>query len=178
MSIGKSINGNNQWCYFNEPTPNESNNTSLCYEGIVDKPYVNLESGWYKQQQNIDLNIEENTSIFYTTDGSIPNELDNLYEETITINSTTCMSFRAFSNTKIPSQVIDKTYIFEEDNNNLAVFSIHTNPENLWSEESGIYVPIFPNSQISSYPYFESNFWQPWSKFSRLEYFNSNKEKS
>ena len=87
------------------------------------------------------------------------------------------MSFRAFSNTKIPSQVIDKTYIFEEDNNNLAVFSIHTNPENLWSEESGIYVPIFPNSQISSYPYFESNFWQPWSKFSRLEYFNSNKEK-
>ena len=31
LSIGKSINGNNQWCYFNEPTPNESNNTFMLW---------------------------------------------------------------------------------------------------------------------------------------------------
>ena len=45
----------------------------------------------------------------------------------------------------------------------------------MWSDESGIYVSGPNPSQ--DYPYYGSNFWQPWSKFSRIEYFDDNKDK-
>ena len=83
--------------------------------------------------------------------------------------------FRSFSSNKLPSKLNDRTFIFEEDNEQLKVFSIHTDPENLWSQDSGIYVS--GNYASLDYPYFGSNFWQPWSKYSRLEYFDITKKK-
>ena len=58
---------------------------------------------------------------------------------------------------------------------NLPVFSIITNHDNLWNWYNGIYVSG-PNAG-TNYPFFGSNFWQPWSKKSRLEFFDSSKTK-
>ena len=44
----------------------------------------------------------------------------------------------------------------------------------MWDWETGIYV--LGENASSEYPYFGSNFWQPWSKKSRLKYFDANGE--
>ena len=177
LSMGKSPDGSNQWCYFDNVTPNALNGQSLCYQGITDEAIIELESGWYSEPQSISIldSGQDNFYVFYTTDGSVPTIYDIPYTKPIFINSNSCISFRSFSYNYLPSKLIDRTYIFEEDNHGLAVFSIHTNPENLWNEQSGIYVSG-PNPS-EDYPYYGSNFWQPWSKFSRIEYFDGNKTK-
>jgi hypothetical protein len=177
ISMGKSPDGSNQWCYFNNVTPNDFNGQSLCYQGITEEAIIDLESGWYSEPQSISISDsdQDNFYVFYTTDGSIPTIYDTPYTQPININSNTSFSFRSFSYGYLPSKLNDRTFIFEEDNHELAVFSIHTDPENLWNEQSGIYVSG-PNPS-PDYPYYDSNFWQPWSKFSRIEYFDGNKTK-
>ena len=75
----------------------------------------------------------------------------------------------------LPSCNLDYTFIINEENHNLPVFSVITDHNNLWDWNSGIYVSG-PNAD-TSYPYFGSNFWQPWSKKSRMEFFDKSKNK-
>ncbi len=175
LSMGKYPDGSNQWCYFDITTPNSTNSQSICYLGIADEASLNIESGWYDNEQTITIEPQANTFVFYTTDGRIPTINDIPYIQPININENTVISFRSFASNKLPSILNDRTFIFEEDNHQLPVFSIHTDPINLWSEESGIYVS--GNNPSIDYPYYGSNFWQPWSRFSRIEYFDENKSK-
>jgi hypothetical protein len=176
ISEGRSTDGGNDWCLFNEPSPYSSNNLSYCYEGITPSPSLTLESGWYSGDESVScINDTEGAITFYTTNGSVPTTNDLTFNQAINMSSNTIVSARSFSLNKLPSKIVDRTYIFEEDNHGLAVFSIHTNPEHLWDEYTGIYVSG-PNPE-ADYPYYGSNFWQPWSKFSRLEYFDANKVK-
>ena len=55
------------------------------------------------------------------------------------------------------------------------VVSIITNEDHLWDWNTGIYV-MGPNAS-TDYPYFGSNFWQPWSRKSRMEYFDGTQTK-
>lgn len=175
LSMGKYPDGSNQWCYFNITTPNSTNATSICFLGIANEASLNIESGWYDNEQTITIEPHANTYVFYTTDGKIPTINDIPYTQPININENTVLSFRSFASNKLPSKLNDRTFIFEEDNHQLPVFSIHTDPINLWSEESGIYVSgANPNLD---YPYYGSNFWQPWSRFSRIEFFDEYKNK-
>ena len=34
-----------------------------------------------------------------------------------------------------------------------------------------------PNANVNNYPYFGSNFWEPWSKWSRMEFFDADQNK-
>ena len=175
LSMGKYPDGSNQWCYFDITTPNSTNAPSICFLGITSEANLNIESGWYDNEQTIIIEPQSNTVVFYTTDGRIPTINDILYTQPFNIYENTILSFRSFASNKLPSKLNDRTFIFEEDNHQLPVFSIHTDPINLWSEESGIYV--FGANPSPDYPYFGSNFWQPWSRFSRIEYFDENKNK-
>ena len=175
ISMGKYPNGSNQWCYFDNSTPNLSNLTSVCFSNITSQANLNLESGWYNSPQTIIIEPQINSTVYYTTDGSIPTTDDMLYTKPLNVNENTILSFRSYSDNKLPSKINDRTFIFEEDNYQLAVFSIHTDPNNLWSNDSGIYVS--GDNPSSDYPYYGSNFWQPWSRFSRIEYFDENKIK-
>ena len=67
-------------------------------------------------------------------------------------------------------------FIINEQNHNLPVFSIITDEDNLWDWNTGIYV-MGPNANVNNYPYFGSNFWEPWSKWSRMEFFDANQNK-
>jgi len=175
ISKGRKPNGSNNWCFFNTPSPGSSNTNSICYEGFAQVPELNVESGWYTNNFTISVEDNDNT-IHYTTNGDIPTTSSPIYFEPILIDSTSVYSFRAFANGNVlPSKIVDRIYILDKDNHNLPVLSIYTNDENLWDFDTGIYVSG-PNAELT-YPFFGSNFWQPWSRFSRLEFFDKNKNK-
>ena len=176
LSYGRMPDISNNWCYFNSPTPSLTNNNSTCYAGILEKPIINPPSGWYTNLVNVSINNSVNT-IRYTTNGDIPDENDPIYNSSLSFNSSTVFSARSFANSNyIPSEVSDRTFIINELNHNLPVFSIITDYDNLWDWNTGIYV-MGPNADVNNYPHFGSNFWQPWSKFSRIEFFNKDRVK-
>ena len=177
LSYGRSPDGSNNWCYFNQPTPNNNNGASWCYDGIEPKPDITTPSGWYTNLVNVNINQNSNNEIRFTTNGDVPEQTDLLFSNSLTFNTSSVFSARAFSNgNNLPSEVIDRTYIINESNHNLPVFSIITNYDNLWDWNTGIYV-FGPNADLNNYPHFGSNFWEPWSRWSRMEFFDSDKNK-
>ncbi|MFK7757269.1 MAG: CotH kinase family protein [Flavobacteriales bacterium] len=174
LSYGREADDMDTWCYFNTPSPAQINGFSWCYNGITAEPFVNMPSGWYAQSQILTATSPFNV-VRYSINGDIPTLDSPIYSESV-IDENVSYTFRAFSQQNLlPSQVIDRTYVFDEDNHGLPVFSIHTAHNHLWDWEEGIYV-YGPNADNENFPYFGSNFWEPWSKYSRLEYFNGEQE--
>lgn len=163
-------------CVFDTPSPFTSNLGSSCYEGIESPPQFSIASGWYSSPQTVIVYPSSPTQVLrYTTNGDLPSETSLLYASPITLSSSSVLSVRAFSSAnKLPSKSSDLTFIINEENHGLPVLSVITDSLNLWGFEEGIYVSG-PNAS-PDYPYFGSNFWQPWSKWSRLHYFDSNQE--
>ncbi len=177
ISYGRSPDGNNNWCFFDQPTPNENNLNSWCYDGIESQPEIQTPSGWYINQVDVNFNSNSQTDIRYTSNGDVPDLNDSILNSSISFNSSTVFSAKAFSNQNhLPSEVIDRTYIINEQNHNLPVFSIITDEDNLWDWNTGIYV-MGPNANVNNYPHFGSNFWEPWSKWSRMEFFDADQNK-
>ncbi|MGB0422749.1 MAG: CotH kinase family protein, partial [Flavobacteriales bacterium] len=163
-------------CVFDTPTPWESNEGSWCYDGIEPAPEVSLESGWYSGSQTATLIPTSATqSIHYSVNGDLPTTSHPYYFAPVQIESSSVLSARAFSTANmLPSKPADITCIIDEENHGLPVFSVITDSLNLWDFNEGIYVSG-PNAQ-ENFPFFDSNFWQPWSKWSRLEYFDGEQE--
>ncbi|NND77427.1 MAG: T9SS type A sorting domain-containing protein [Flavobacteriales bacterium] len=170
VSYGRSPDGSGQLCYFDLPSPGLSNNASSCYEGVTLPPLFSLPSGWYSGPQSTNISAV-NSTIHFTINGDAPDQNDPIFTAPIDFNTNRVISARAYSSDDLlPSEIVDRTYFLEEDNHGLPVFSVHTDPVHLWDWNEGIYVSG-PNAQ-PNYPFFDSNFWQPWSKFSRMEFFN------
>lgn len=178
VSMGRNPDGIGEWCLFNTPTPNESNNSSICFSGIEPQPILSLESGYYEGSQTVSINsFSENPAIRYTLNGDEPTINSMIYEGPLEINENTVLSVKVFSSENaLPSQVLDRTFFIDDENHNLPVFSIITDSLNLWGWETGIYVDG-PNADLDNYPYYGANFWEPWSKWSRLEYFDRDQVK-
>ncbi len=175
ISTGRSPDGTGNWCFFDQPSPGLSNGNSWCYDGVAASPVIDALSGWYTNSVSVNLSSNQNI-IRYTTNGDLPTTADPIFTNALNFNSSTVFSARAFSSSnELPSAVIDRTYIINEQNHGLPVFSIITDEDNLWDWNTGIYVPG-PNA-TTNYPYFGSNFWEPWSKWSRLEYFDGSRIK-
>ena len=177
ISEGRILDGDTNWGFFNLPTPGSSNNSSSYYMYISDPPILSLESGWYNQDQVLIIHADSLSNIYYTTNGDIPDINDNLYIDTVFLDSTTIISARVFTDSSyLPSKVIDRTYIFNEDNFELPVFSIITDSLNLWDWNTGIYV-LGPNADTTTIMNYGANYHKNWSKRSRLEFFDKNKNK-
>ena len=172
-SMGRKPNGGSNWCLIKTPTPESSNNSSTCYTGYSLQPVFSVPAGFYSSTQN--LTLFNNTSggvIRYTTDGSTPTNSSTSYSSPIRLSSSKTIRARVFASGYLPSPVITNTYVINETIK-LPVFSITTDPPNLWDNNSGIYV-LGPNAE-PNYPYRDANFWQDWRKPATIEYFDKNK---
>ena len=174
LTMGRAEGTTEGWCIFDTPTPGVSNAGSTCFEGIESPPVFSAPSGWYENGLTVSvLGDTESSIIRYTTNGDVPNGGNALIASgAITVNGTTVMSARAWSadGTRVPSTVSDASYFLDEFNPDLPVISLITDYDNLWDWNTGIYV-FGPNAE-DNYPHFGANFWQPWSKPTRLQLFD------
>ncbi len=106
---------------------------------IAERPLFSKQGGFYKGKQVITLSANSSTAVIrYTTDGSIPNSNSIKYNSPISIDSTIVIRAKTFDK-DITGKVITHTYFINEDLN-LPVISISTNPDNLWDDETSMYV--------------------------------------
>lgn len=149
-SYGRVTDGAETWGVFDNASPGTSNNNAK--EGYTSKPQFSLQAGHYQGAVTIEITTENpDETIRYTTDGSEPVASSPIYTSPITVNNTTVIKARAFSNNPnlLPGFYETNTYLINE-NHTLPVFSF-----------SGAALPtLFGGTQIepiAAYEFFDEN---------------------
>jgi hypothetical protein len=158
-------------------TPNQTNNTSLAYNGYTETPVISLASGFYNSQQTVTITKNSSlTSIRYTLNGNVPKITDKLYTGPITIDSTRVLKARVFSDNGLyfVGGIASATY-FINCPTVLPIVSLTIDSLDLYDYNTGIYVEG-PNA-ASSYPHKNANFWQDWEKAAHIEFYDTNRVK-
>lgn len=124
--------------YFRKPTPLKANEEPFI--GYSDSPVFSLKGGQYKGTIEVSLSTESETSIFYTTDGSIPTNESNRYDGPIQISNTTSLRARAYGQGLEPSPIVTQSYMMNLYHT-LPLVSITVDPDELWNPTTGMFTP-------------------------------------
>jgi len=108
--------------FFQIPTPNEKNDDNGIRQ-LSMNPTFSKESGIYNDITSLEVAINSLGNVYYTTDGSIPNENSIKYTEPIIIDKTSVIKAVSYENNKVNSNVVTKSYIINE-NHSLPVVSL------------------------------------------------------
>lgn len=81
----RSTDGGEDWEY-QSPTPGKSNTGETLFK-MTEPPEFSAASGYYEEEFSLELYGEEGDSIYYTTDGSKPDEESSLYTKPIVVEN-------------------------------------------------------------------------------------------
>lgn len=99
--------------------------------------------------------------IRYTLDATPPTASSALYASPISIDNNTVVRAAIFRENYLPSPVQTETYLFDIEHD-LPIVSLVTAPDNLFDDETGIYV--LGDDYNEGFPYFGANFWEDWER--------------
>ena len=119
-----------------KPTPEKENSAAA---QISAAPTALTAQGSYEGVESLQVVLEGEVNIYYTTNCEEPTTGSKRYTGPITITKTTIFRVICQEEGKQPSQILDLSYILNE-NNHLPVVSVVTKPGNLFSGKEGIYV--------------------------------------
>ena len=167
ISFGRKPDGSDNFYMFEKSTPKSSNNTPG-FQKIAKEPVFSLADRVYSAPQQLTFtNASADTKIYYTTNGEEPDENKTLYISPILIDSTTVIKAKAYKENFLTSKTVTRTFLINE-NTNLPIVSLSTDPYNFWDADSGIYV-MGANAD-SEYPFWGANFWQKWERPIHVEF--------
>ncbi len=170
ISFGRQPDGSDNWFYFDHSTPDSSNVTNG-FQQITPQPVIQPIGGFFENEVSITFyDVPAFVSIYYSLDGSLPDSTHNQYSSAIQLDSTAVIRARAFAPGEIPSKIITQTYFLDQESD-LPIISLATDPENLWDDEIGIYA--LGNNANPNYPYFGANFWQDWERPIHIEMYET-----
>ena len=164
MSYGRA-NINGRFEYMQYPTPGEKNGTG--WPGFAADPIFQVRGGNYADPVVVSFYAPEGTKVYYTTNGEDPNENSTLYRGPFQVDKTTVVRARAYADNKLNSNIVTATYFIGVDHK-LPIVSIVSDPDNLFSDHSGIYAfgDKFDKSRI---PFKGANFNQDWEVGAHIE---------
>ncbi|MBR5427875.1 MAG: CotH kinase family protein, partial [Clostridia bacterium] len=164
VSCGRLLSGDLTPVYFSSLTPG-AENPGQSLAAAVANPVFSV-SSTYVQKGDV-VKIECADPVYFTTDGSEPDETDARYTEPITINETTVLRARAFRKGALPSDIVTSTFLVEE-RHDLPVVFLSTDEKNLYDKSTGIWVKGSGASSV--FPYEGANFWKDWERPVHFEY--------
>ena len=125
-SWGRQTDGAANMMIFTNPTPNSAN-VGASGTNYAATPVFSVQAGYYTGATNVSITTTEpNSSIRYTTDGSIPTAASTLYTGPVAINATTVLRAIVTSSDAniLPSFVETNTYFIGTDQHSIVVASI------------------------------------------------------
>lgn len=128
---------NNKIVYMS-PTPNAKNNNTFITKARLESPVFSFSGGFYDSVLSLTMS-SNNSSIYYTTDGSLPTSKSLLYTSALKINKTTTVRAVSIKAGNLVSPSTSKTY-FINHQTTLPVVSLTIDPTYLFDEKTGIYV--------------------------------------
>ena len=123
-SRGRDVNGGSSWSVFTTATPNTSNTGAMLEYAPV--PIFSQSSGYYSAPFDLTLSCADpNAILYYTTDGSKPDNSANLYTGPFNISSTSVVKAVAYStNGLVPPSFIDYHTFFINDTHTVPILSV------------------------------------------------------
>ena len=158
LSFGAFPDGGSYRAFFENPTPNSTNNGSTPTDHIIAfHPQFSQRASIYNTPFSVNLTTEEeNGVIHYSLDGCEPDETSSIFTTPIYVDATTVISAKTIKNGLIDSKVIIANYVFTEEQT-LPVVCLSTDPAYFFHNDTGIYV-FGPNAEVE-FPYYGANFW-------------------
>lgn len=169
-SYGRLSDGASTWGTFDTPTPGTKNSNS---KALSPTPVISPTAGFFSSAQKITITCSDpSATIYYTTNGSIPNTSSNKYTAPITISSNTALRAIAISSGCKDSKVATATYFINSRPMTLPVVSLVTDHNNFYDNKIGIYVEGTNGvaGKCSDRPV---NWNQDWERPVHIEYFDN-----
>lgn len=157
VSYGRTT-GREGFFYYDVPTPGLQNGTGFL--GYADAPQMITPAGMHNQGVQVGFTIPEGTTVYYTTDGSVPTVTSGIAYtgQTIELSKTTVLRARAFpfDSNYHESYTTTGTY-FINTYHDVPVVSVIVEPDLLWNEEYGM-LADGPDIDKSTTPFSNSTF--------------------
>ena len=164
MSYGRT-DSHGLFAYMPHPTPGDKNGTG--WSGFAADPIPLVQGGNYADPVVVSFHVAEGTKVYYTTDCSDPSEHATLYQGPFSVDQTTVVRARAYADDKLPGSIVTATYFIGLDHK-LPVVSLVSDPDNLFSDHSGIYA-FGTNFNRKKIPFKGANFNQDWEVPAHIE---------
>jgi hypothetical protein len=105
-------------------------------------PVVDCDSRLFTSGFDVHVQIPAGTTLRYTTDGSTPTLTNGTAsaDGVFSITKTTILRLRLFSDDKLPSGVVTRSFIYKDKAYYLPIVAITTDPRNLYDDMTGCYV--------------------------------------
>jgi hypothetical protein len=128
--------------------------------------------GIFSEGIDVVLSADEGSSIYYTTDGSVPGSGSKRYNNPINVSKISVIRAVAYINGK-RSKVNSQSYFCDREYS-LPIISVTSNPDNFWDFNRGIYVKGCCADTIE--PYIGANFWKSWERSCNVEMYDKKGE--
>ena len=141
-SYARTADGAGEWQWSSTPTPGSTNQDMTFCQERLPAPEVNEPSQIFTGSIWVRVTIPEGCTLRYTTDGRTPTLKtgDTSTDGVFAVSGNRVFRFALFRNGYLSSPVVTRTYLLRDKNFSLPVISVVTNPDNLYSNEMGIFV--------------------------------------
>jgi hypothetical protein len=168
ISFGRAPDGSDVWKLFRPPTPGNPN-SATGGNIATPRPRIDPPAGFFAGPVTVTLtNDSASAQIFYSLDGSPPNERDHLYTGPFQLDTSTVVRIMAQIPGELPSSDRVTSYIIGPPPT-MPIASLSIHPLHLWDPETGIYV-LGPNYDPNP-PHRGANYWQDWERPVHIEFF-------
>jgi hypothetical protein len=139
ISYGRKVNEPQTYGYFQVPTPGKINDNQMVKD-ISPTPVFSIKGGFYSGSQTVEISVaSQDAKIYYTLDGTEPTASSLPYVSPIAFTKTSVLRVKTLENGLLPGLTVTQSYFIDEPMN-LPVISLVTDPDNFFSNETGIYV--------------------------------------
>lgn len=104
--------GKNGWFYFDAPSPDMENGSG--YRRVSASPVSLGTDGVFEGVSSIDVELQGDGRIYYTTDGSYPTEKSSFYTGSFSVNKTCIVRAIAVEDGAMPSRALTLNYLLDE----------------------------------------------------------------
>ncbi|MBR1788835.1 MAG: CotH kinase family protein [Bacteroidaceae bacterium] len=167
-----------EWGWSPTPTPQASNKGMTYAETRLPAPEVDQPTQTFGSQLTVCVNIPQGATLRYTTDGSTPTATNGETSSTGLFypSETTTYRFCLIGEGYLPSQVVTRTYIYEDKDFALPVVSVVGNDRDLYGEDMGLMVRGNGNGRPGNGQSTACNWNMDWDRTVNFEYLNQEGE--
>lgn len=171
-AYARKSDGGDEWGWTAYVTPGSSNSGIRFAEERLSAPVVSKDGTLFTNSVSFNVEIPEGARLIYTTDGSTPTASNGKISDKgqFYTDTTTVFRFVLMAEDKLPSQVITRTFIKDEEGLVIPVMCISTDPDNLYDDVIGVYTKgtngVAGNGQSST-----CNWNMDWERPVNVEYF-------
>ena len=175
-SAGRTDGKDDTVYYYRTPTPGKENSKEKLGASVPTPTFEN-DGGYVSSGTQCVINVPGGCKVYYTTDGSLPNESSKLYSAPITLDKTVTVRAVAYRDGYLQSEDVSASYVVGRKHT-IPVVCLTTESDNLFSDEYGILVDgiNFDESAAFPYKYADANYWEDWERPIRFDYIDENGE--